>query len=218
MRTLLSTVAILAIGLSTANAGGWRTYEVTITNATKSQVITPPLITLHRSRVSLFTLGEAASDGISVLAETGNNQVLYSEINNAHGVFDTVASSDVIPPGQSLSLTISGPSKARLSLAAMLATTNDAFVGINGVSISPKKLTVAARAYDAGSEINNELCSHMPGPPCAPDSGNASTDNGEGFISIHNGVHGIGDIDASSLDWRGPVALVSIKRVKYKDR
>ena len=217
MRTILSAVAMLAIGLTTANASDWNTYEVTITNATKSQVITPPLITLHRNKVSVFAVGETASDGLSMLAETGDNQVLYSEINNAHGVFDTVASSDMIPPGESLSLTISGPKKAHLSVAAMLATTNDAFVGVNGVRISPKNLTIAARAYDAGSEMNNELCSHIPGPPCAPDSGNASTGGGEGFISIHNGVHGIGDIDASSLDWRGPVALVSIKRVKRKD-
>ena len=214
MRTLLNTLAVIAIGISTANASDWRTYRVTITNATKAQVITPPLISLHRSRFSLFNVGETASDGLAVLAETGNNQVLYSEVNNAHGVFDTVAATDVIPPGQSLSLIISGPKYARLSIAAMLATTNDAFAGVNGARIFSGK-TISAYAYDAGSESNNELCSHIPGPPCAADSGNASTDGNEGFVTIHNGIHGVGDLDAASLDWRGPVALVSIKRLKH---
>jgi hypothetical protein len=40
-------------------------------------------------------------------------------------------------------------------------------------------------------------------------------DNGEGYVSIHAGIHGIGDLMSKDHDWRNPVAKVSIKRVGH---
>ena len=37
-------------------------------------------------------------------------------------------------------------------------------------------MTIFVPGYDAGTEMNNELCSFIPGPACAPDSGNKVTD------------------------------------------
>lgn len=64
--------------------------------------------------------------------------------------------------------------------------------------------------FDAGTEENNELCTHIPGPACDVDSGNLRASPGEGPIHIHRGVHGIGDIAASNYDWRNPVAEVFV--------
>ena len=93
----------------------------------------------------------------------------------------------------------------------MLATTNDAFFGIQGVKVQKKQvMTVGAIAYDAGSETNSESCSTIPGPPC----GNPflrDTADAEGYIHVHSGIHGTGDLDPETYDWRNPVAQIRIK-------
>jgi hypothetical protein len=35
---------------------------------------------------------------------------------------------------------------------------------------------------------------------------------GEGFVHIHPGIHGIGDLIPAQRDWRNPVAKISIER------
>ena len=50
----------------------------------------------------------------------------------------------------------------------------------------------------------------MPGPACPPDSHNIQNAPGEGFIHVHRGFHGIGDLKESTYDWRNPVAEVFI--------
>lgn len=50
----------------------------------------------------------------------------------------------------------------------------------------------------------------MPGPACPMDSGNAQAPPGEGFIHVHRGFHGVGDLEEAEYDWRNPVAEVFI--------
>lgn len=188
-------------------------YEVSITNATTSHVFTPTFLATHNSRINLFKIGEAASDGLAQLAETGSPALLATETQARHGVMDTLIGT-FIHPGETLSYQISASRKSQLSLAAMLATSNDAFMSLNGVALPKKSATYHAHVYDAGSETNNEDCAYIPGPPCSPDSGNIRSETSEGFVSLHKGIHGVGDLDFTQLDWRGPVAIVNIKRVK----
>ena len=67
-----------------------------------------------------------------------------------------------------------------------------------------------------GTETNNELCTHIPGPACPMDSGNAQAGPGEGFIHVHRGFHGVavddpeGGLTEAGYDWRNPVAEVFI--------
>ena len=68
-----------------------------------------------------------------------------------------------------------------------------------------------ANAYDAGTETNDELRSTVAGLGGETYSPN---DSGEGYVTIHAGVHGIGDLDAATMDWRNPVAEIIIERVK----
>eukprot|EP00903_Cladosiphon_okamuranus_P016818 g15510.t1 len=60
------------------------------------------------------------------------------------------------------------------------------------------------------TETNNELCAFIPGPGCPVDSGNEMAGPGEGFIHVHRGFHGVGDLAEAHYDWRNPVAEVFI--------
>ena len=61
----------------------------------------------------------------------------------------------------------------------------------------------------AGSEINDELCSSIPGPHCMGEG--YSPDGGEGKTHVHSGIHDVGDLPSDAYDWRNPVATVDIR-------
>ncbi|CAN0593867.1 unnamed protein product, partial [Laminaria digitata] len=72
-----------------------------------------------------------------------------------------------------------------IPIASVSVNTNDAFVGIDAVPLSKKySATLYPPAYDAGTEENNELCSHIPGPACDATSGNAEAGPGEGRVQV----------------------------------
>ncbi|CAN0242339.1 unnamed protein product [Ascophyllum nodosum] len=96
----------------------------------------------------------------------------------------------------------------KFSVVSMLINTNDAFMGIDTDDLETTK--VFPPAFDAGTEENNELCSHIPGPACDPDSGNLEEGPGEGYVHVQRGVHGIADLTESVYDWRNPVAEVFV--------
>jgi len=205
-------LAMGTMGSSSVMAGNMADYSITITNATAHHVITPPLIVIHNKRYKLFEVTNVASEGLATLAESGNNSVLANEVNAAHGVIQVIAGSAPIVYANSRTYKFSAPKKAHLSFSAMLATTNDAFAGLSGVSLPKKSVTYMAATYDAGSEDNNELCIDIPGPPCGGTNATIVGD-GEGFITVHNGVSGVGDLAPSHLDWRGATAIVTINRI-----
>jgi len=211
MRYLLSLVLLTLLFSFTARADKLKQYEVSITNATANHVFTPTFLATHAGRVSLFKVGEKASDGLAHQAETGDPSVILSETQWRNGVYDTVIG-DFVKGGETGRFYITAPRRAHLSLTAMLATTNDAFVALNNVRLPKKSVTYYARIYDAGSEANNELCKFIPGPPCG-DENKRAPEGSEGFVSIANGIHGIGDLIAEDLDWNNPGAVVTITRM-----
>ena len=101
-----------------------------------------------------------------------------------------------------------------LSVAGMLVITNDAFFAVRGARL-PKNGSASHRAvaYDAGSEGNTESCAHIPGPPCG-NPGMRETASAEGFVHVHSGVHGGGDLDPAASDWRNPVAMIQVQRIQ----
>lgn len=212
MKKVITGFCLILCSMSIAFADELETYRVTITNGTLHHVITPPLIVTHHNQFQIFQIGQPASEGLAILAESGNNQPLLMEIESADGVIDVIAGAAPILYGQSASFEIQARKKALISLVGMLASTNDGFAAINGLPLPNKASHYVAHVFDAGSESNNENCAYVPGPPCAADSGNAS-DEGEGYVSFHNGIHGVGDLDPMMLDWRGSVAVVSITRL-----
>lgn len=78
-------------------------------------------------------------------------------------------------------------------------------------------IVVDLLAYDSGTEVNDELCASIPGPSfteCGGPGGGSRPGRGEGAITVHNGMHGVGNMNAALRDWRGPVARVTIGRVQ----
>ncbi len=207
------------LGLSLLSVGALADglhYEVTITNSTRGQIFSPPLVTTHPADVALFEEGQSASAELAALAQDGDASLLAQALDGLPGVRVTVASGPVLP-GETITLEIPATRPgAVLSIAGMLVTTNDAFFAIEGESLPLRRhatRTYHAPADDAGAEPNDELCAYIPGPPC----GNANAASGlppEGYVHIHAGIHGIGDLVESETDWRNPVAEVSVRRVK----
>ncbi len=196
-------------------------FEVTITNLTRGQQFTPVLVASHKEGVRLFTLGQAVSTQLATLAEEGNTAPLTTLLSGMPEVKDVVSSGGLTDPGKSVTLTVEAPGAFdHLSVAAMLIPTNDGFFAVNGVE-GPRgntTLTLFSPAYDAGSERNDELCSSIPGPffsECGgPGGGGMPAGGEEGFVHIHAGIHGIGDLMAARRDWRNPVAQITIRRLR----
>lgn len=189
------------------------TYEVTVTNLTKGQVITPPVVFSHTETFVLFYEGEMARPALAQLAEMGATDPLVGSLEDRDRVYDISIGSGVIPPGESLMVTITTRDWFEyITAVGMLAQTNDGFFAIKGVRAPVNgSIIVYAAAYDAGSEENNELGAYVPGPPFGGTL--RSYQNGEKFVYIHSGIHGIGDLMPSMYDWHNPVAKIVIRRV-----
>ena len=193
-------------------------YKVTIVNATKGQPLAPGLVITHGRRFSLFKVGDAATDPLAKMAETGDPGDLQTAVSGS------TATADIVPgTGGGAPLTL--PSESAhveittranyLTAVGMLAGTNDAFYAVQRVRLPRRgSVTVYAPAFDAGSEENNEANGDVPASP----AGNAS-DTGtnvapkEGFIHVHNGIHGVGDLAPATYDWHNPVVLITIERI-----
>ena len=101
----------------------------------------------------------------------------------------------------------------------MLIPTNDAFLAVDAADLPARReeLALAVPAYDSGTEPNDETCASIPGPffvECGGPGGGGAPAGGEGYVHVHTGIHGIGDLDASARDWRNPVARVTVRRVR----
>jgi hypothetical protein len=215
-----------------------REYRVTITNATLGQPVAPSVIATHTHAFRLFELGPTPEStdadyalyfGLATAAETGSPVPLVDEVAAANGVWEAVAlptdrTPPVLLPGESNSTTIRASRKAKyLSAAAMLGATNDAFYALRGVRLPKRVGEIAhyyANAYDAGSEGNFESADTVGaigGTDDDPATGSGINENGEGYIHVHAGIHGVGGpdgLDAAMYDWRDPVVAVTIKRIR----
>jgi len=217
--TLIASCLLSASMLSATSAFAHGTmpfhYKVTITNLTPGQPLTPVMVASHFPGVQFFKAGEAPSDELAMLAEAGNGQPMADKLAAMPKVDEaTVSSMGLTFPGKSTTVMISAKHRFdHISVAAMLGATNDAFFAIKDMSLPWGRSSVSymAPAYDAGSETNDELSSTVAG---LGGEGYSPNDDGEGFIHIHNGVHGIGDLTPAIFDWRNPVAKITIERVK----
>lgn len=220
MRTLLASLIVGAAVTTTslaARADGAQgvTYNVTVTNLTVGESFTPFLVASHRAADNLlFTPGGAPSDDLAALAEGGDTGPLQTFLDTDNRVNATTTSAGLLDPGQSVTVPITvRPGRDHISLAAMLIPTNDGFVSVQNIAPphGRRARTLYAPAYDAGSEPNDELCVSIPGPVCGG-AGSSPGAGGEGFVHIHGGIHGVGDLVPAQRDWRNPVAKIVIER------
>lgn len=188
-------------------------YTVTVRNLTYSQVLSPVLAATHSKDVALLSAGHAASAGLTAVAEGGNTAVLETELQGVSAVSGVATSGGPVPPASEVTFDVDG-SASYISLVSMLVNTNDALMVVDTAALpenSGDYIKVYARSYDAGTETNDEMCSNIPGPACGG-SGPSPDDDGEGFVHIHRGLQGVGDLDSANQAWTDPVAVVTIRR------
>ena len=214
--SILLLVISSFISLSaSANKNDNKQYKVTITNITKGVSFTPLLAATHNHNARLFTVGEEASAEVSRVAEGGDISALKALLDDSENVFSTTNSEGLLAPGESVELTIDSNRRFRkVSIAAMLLPTNDAIAALLGKKLPKKgKVVYFLRAYDGGTETNDENCNNIPGPHCGgvPFS---PEDTGEGYVYPSPGIHGEGDLSRQTYNWGGAVAKVVIEAIK----
>lgn len=207
---ILATAVFLFSAVTSASSRG-DYYLVTITNLTRAESFTPVLVASHKRGVHLFEPGSAASDELAQLAEGGNTAPLSDMLKANKRVTATSVSTGLLAPGASVTVKVSAKGAQYISLASMLIPTNDAFFALNNVRVGEKVSTFYSPAYDAGTEMNDEICVDIPGPICGGE-GYSPNAAGEGYVHIHSGIHGIGDLSAATYDWRNPVAKITVRR------
>lgn len=223
--SVLTALALVAVTASSAAAQSSALYRITITNLTKGQTFTPVVIAAHAPSVRIFAPGTQASPQLAVLAEEGAADMLAALLRGMPTAVGEVVTgppplAGLQTPATTRSYDISGGGTfSVISIAAMLIPTNDAFVGGSNIALPSgfDPIVVDLLAYDSGTEINDELCASIPGPSfveCGGPGGGARAGRGEGAVTVHNGMHGVGGMNRALRDWRGPVARVTIQRVQ----
>ena len=196
------------------------TYEVSVVNLTAGQPASPIAVALHDSEMALWSVGESASDGLALLAESGDN----SEFLANESLLVTASAENPTPPGESVvvSISIEDNDMSSITVASMLGNTNDAFTGFTGMDLSTLEVgdsvTHYTHAYDAGTEENTESAEDVPGPAAGgegPSEGREAHD----FVTLHPGVVTLeGGLSSSVLtnDQRfdNPVLKISVTRME----
>ena len=212
-------LVVTAARVDTVFAAEEGMYRVRVTNLTNTQRFTPILAATHTRGARVFRAGTAAAPELRALAENGDTGPLTALLTGLPAAVREVGStSGLLTRGASVTFEISGGGGFDwLSLASMLIPTNDASVGLETtLPEAGETKVVYAYAYDAGTERNDELCSSIPGPSfseCGGPGGGAQVGNGEGVITVHSGIHGVGDFLPHLRDWRNPVARITIWNV-----
>lgn len=213
-------------GADNANDAATHTYDISVTNLTTGQPLSPGVFLTHVKQQSLFAVGSAASEGIRLIAENGDPSMAATDVTGQPGIFDVQTSGVPIhriggPGASTVTVRITARADAnRFSFAAMLICTNDGFTGLEGVKLPGgfSAATYYAMAYDAGTELNDEDAGSIV-PPCfgigpvsGPSGGPARTPTSDA-ITPHAGIQGGADLDPAQHGWTEPVARITIQRI-----
>lgn len=179
--------------------------EVKLLNLTHSISFIPILVAAHDQQTSLFHLGETATTALQKMAEGGDTSDLKTAVSAASGVNLDLSATPTLAGVTSIGMIDTG-ANMYLSLTAMMLPTNDGFVGLDSWKIPTEAgtYTIMLNAYDAGTEINDEIINGggapgVPGIPADP-SGNAGTgataaNSIEANDSVHIHPGNLGDTD-----------------------
>lgn len=171
-------------------------FDVTVTNLTNAQPLSPIAVIAHQSGYSFFAIGSPATTGLEEMAEGGDNTALLAEADADAMVTVTTSGAAPIGPAASEVVTIDLPESElpglRISVATMLVNTNDAFSGLNGMQVGGMAvgdvLNIRSIAYDSGTEADSEEAASIPGPAGGGEGFNPARDDQADQVSMHSGV------------------------------
>jgi hypothetical protein len=208
---------------STPPPAALASYEVKIVNVTNNQPLSPVAVITHSANYSVWNIGSAASTELEYLAEGGSNSELLTSLANEDAA--SASGAAAIGPGgnETIMVTVSASTQILLSVTSMLVNTNDAFSGLRSIDVSGlakgHSMTMHAKVYDAGTEINSELQGTIPGPADNGGEGfNAARSDINDIITSHGGVVSADDgLSTSVLDqshrFDNPAMIVTITRI-----
>ncbi len=202
-------------------------FEITLTNLTTGehgmggQIFSPPIFSTHAAGAKIYEVGQPATEALVLLAENGDPSGLAA-LATAVGA-NAAATEGLIDPSASVTVRLTADAmNSSLSLATMLVSTNDAFIGVADLPLydaaaMPISTTLGLRSYDAGSEQNTERGTDIPGPvglpaDADPMGSNARVPTVGGVITPHAGIQGVGDV-GEAFAWTEPTALLMITPV-----
>jgi hypothetical protein len=192
------------------------TYDVSFTNLSTGQPMTPPVAAIHDASVTLFQIGTESSTELQEIAENGNNDPMVSlagsldEVSAAGLAFVDVANPGPVMPGETATMTLETDAFAHVfSAVNMVVCTNDGFTGANSRALPASGETVSFDVfpYDAGTEVNVLNADYWV-PPCGG-SGDNLREEENGGIAAHPGQSGTGNFDFAGDQ---PIMQISISR------
>ncbi|CBJ27048.1 conserved unknown protein [Ectocarpus siliculosus] len=198
------------------------TYKVRVTNLTFKQDFSPPIIVAHEKGSPLFSKGRKARGAIKRMAEEGVNRFIEIIATREDGFCGFAAAEGPLLPGKTwngeITFDANKCKRPVYSVVAKLTNTNDAFMGIDGSKFLDKRPSkLFPPAFDAGTEKNNEKCTCIRGRACPASPKpreNLGGRGSEGFIHVHRGINGVGDLSQADYDWKNPVAEVVVSKVE----
>jgi hypothetical protein len=223
---LFYPLALTAFGIfsAAAQADVQTRYQVTITNLTANQPLSPPALVLHDTDYHPFMIGHAASNGLEHLAEGGETMPWLMEARAHHAVYRTQAGDTPIGPGMHMRFMLHLPAAAHnphLSAATMLVNTNDGFAALMGKSLADLPVGGSMQAmlpvYDAGTEENSEAAGTIPGPADGGAGFNPARES-RNMVTAHPGVVTMDDGLAGSVlneshRFQNPAAMLTVTRL-----
>lgn len=229
---LTCTAALAIVSLFGAGAASAVDFNVRIINLTNGITFTPFLVAAHTDSERLFTVGQPASANLQAMAEGGDIAGLVSDMEAVGATISANPAGGLLGPAAStnVDLNTDGTSNVRLSVVSMLLPTNDAFAGLNAITIptDPGTYTYNLPAYDSGTEANDELITGggapgAPGIPVDPSGAAGTGGSGAAMADANPNVHihrntlgdtdstdGVSDLDSRVHRWLNPVVRVVI--------
>jgi hypothetical protein len=199
-------------------------FEVTISNLTNAQPLSPVAVIAHEAGYAIFTIGDAASGALEEMAEGGDNSALLDAAMMDALVVATVSGGAPIGPAGSETVTVgvleTDLATLQISVATMLVNTNDAFTSLNAAVDSMAVgdvMTFRTVAYDAGTEADTEMAIDIPGPAGGGTGFDPARNDQADRVAMHSGIisqdDGLATSDLTEQHrFDNPVAQVRIER------
>ena len=166
-------------------------YEVTVTNTSEDQPLSPGVFVVHTEPVSFDYEGQTSPFELESLAEYGDNTAFAAYAKGLTGIKSVHTIDEPIMPGESTIFTFSAQLGTKLSGVMMAVGSNDGYAFLDAAGLDGDRIQVSALNYDNGTEENSELDSGFAGGQPDPAQGEANIENGtatdpQAPVAIHD--------------------------------